>query len=521
MNGSTFFNHLDRARLLPEPVRAELAARFPEPARGKAIARALVAEGLLTRFQARVLLAGKPRALCLGHYRLLTRLGRGLTGPVYKAEHGPMARVVAIKIVLPRVVEDALALELFRREVRAAAQLHHPGIVTAYDAGVARRRHFLVMEYVDGPSLQQLVQSHGPLPVGLACELMRQAAEALQYAHEKGMVHRDIKPANLLVAGPGGAPGSPGPILKVIDFGLARLHRFGLASPEGTIKVEPGTVLGTLDYNAPEQAENIHAADIRSDLYSLGCSFYYTLTGQVPFPGGSALQKLMSHLTREVPALATVRPDIPEAVAAVVHRLVAKDPARRFQTPAELACELARVCPSGGAAPGTLRDDPLVQPRADGGPAFTVPPSDAQETVQQVQPSAAATMLVDAAFLEHWRRWQEIVQAFAEGLGHDYRIRPREFQQLHQRLVEGCDARASTAEGGTREFFQRLAGLVKPWMSPEVLARTDREVLYSLLALCHEAGQHLAADLAAAPAAAEEGMTFIGSFLGLFRKRRE
>jgi hypothetical protein len=523
MSGSAFFEHLRQACLLPEPVVAAAVARFPVPAPARTIARALVAEGLLTRFQARKLLVGKPRALRLGRYRLLARLGRGLTGPVFQAVHGTMERVVAIKVVRPQVLENRLALDLFRREVRAAAQLHHPGIVTAYDAGAARGRHFLVMEYVDGPSLQQLVQARGPLPVGLACDLMRQAAEALQYAHEKGMVHRDIKPANLLVA----SLSSPTPLVKVIDFGLARLHRLGTASPEGTIKVEPGTVLGTLDYIAPEQAENIHAADIRSDLYSLGCSFYYTLTGQVPFPGGNPLQKLMRHLTGEVPPVERLRPEVPAAVAAVVRRLMAKDPGQRFQTPAEVAEELARVCPAAPAAPGIRREAPALEPRTEGrqevggGSAVAGRPAEAQDTVEQLNSSAAPTQLVDGAFLDHWRRWIAVVEAFAVGQGHLYRARPREFHQLHQRLLDGCDARAAAAEAGKREFFQRLAGLVKPWVNPDALARPDREVLYSLVILCYEAEQKLAAELADTPAAREEGQTFVGSLLALFKWRRE
>src|SRR5262249_5865706 len=155
----------------------------------RAIARALVAKSQLTRFQAKMLLVGKPNRLFVGPYQILDPLGRGVTGPVFKARDTAMERGVAIKVIHPRLLKDSgPAFDLFIREVRAAAQLHHPGIVTAHDAGVTGGRHFLVMEYVDGPSLQRLVQTHGPLPVGLACELMRQVAEALQYAHEKGIV---------------------------------------------------------------------------------------------------------------------------------------------------------------------------------------------------------------------------------------------------------------------------------------------------------------------------------------------
>src|SRR5215831_1030966 len=249
MDRNTFFQHLRRSRLLSGQ-EVDEAARLTTSDRAKVIARALVDHGLLTRFQASRLLAGKAARLILGRYRLLDRLGRGAMGRVFRAMHTTMDRVVAIKVILPGVLKDHCALDLFKREVRAAAQLHHPHIATAYDANEVKGTRFLVMEYVDGPSLQNLVRDEGALPVGLACELMRQAATALQYAHEQGMVHRDIKPANLLIAhlgsvrgqplalpsspegdggGKGESPvGSSGPaqkpLVKVVDFGLARVR---------------------------------------------------------------------------------------------------------------------------------------------------------------------------------------------------------------------------------------------------------------------------------------------------------
>ena len=236
MNRDTFFDQLRESGLLTGQIIDEAAARFPDTVQGKAITRVLVADGLLTPFQAKKLLAGKGKSLHLGPYRILDQLGRGATGAVFKAMHRTMGRFVAIKVVHPGVLEDSAILDLFWREVRAVTQLHHPGIAMAYDAGVAKGRPFLVMEYVDGPSLERLVQAYGPLPVALVCELMRQASGALQYAHEQGMVHRDIKPANLLIAYPPGALSSEKwevafrPVLKIIDFGLARLRRAGMAS---------------------------------------------------------------------------------------------------------------------------------------------------------------------------------------------------------------------------------------------------------------------------------------------------
>jgi eukaryotic-like serine/threonine-protein kinase len=292
MDRNTFFRHLRRALLLSEQEVDELA-RLTEGTRARSVAGALVERGLLTRYQARRLLAGKSSRLRLGQYRLLDALGGGGMGRVFKALHEAMGRVVALKVIRPALLKDPMVIDLFTREVHAAAQLHHPHIVTAYDANEIRGIRFLVMEYVEGPSLHTLVKGQGPLPVDLACELVRQAATALAYAHERGVVHRDIKPANLLVTGLAGGPTpAPTPAVKLADFGLARVSRVGREGVAGTIMAEPGAVLGTVDYIAPEQAHDIHAADIRSDLYSLGCTFYYALTGQVPFPGGNPLEKL-------------------------------------------------------------------------------------------------------------------------------------------------------------------------------------------------------------------------------------
>jgi len=405
MDRDTFFRHLRRSRLLSEQEIAE-ADRLTGSDRAKVIARALVDGGVLTRFQAGRLLAGKAGRLLLGQYRILNQLGRGGTGVVFKAVHAAMERVVAIKVILPGFLRDNAALGLFNREVRAAAGLHHPNIVTAYDANTIKGVRFLVMEYVDGPSLQDFVKGQGPLPAGLACELMRQAADALQYAHERGMVHRDINPANLLITlradpkGPGGQAGTPagssdpaqGPVVKVVDFGLARVRGTGKA---GTIMAEPGVLCGTVDYISPEQADNIHAVDIRSDLYSLGCTFYHTLTGQVPFPGGTAMEKLVNHFMREPRDVRELRPEVPAAVADVVRRLMAKDRDRRFRTPAELAQELAPW--SGlGSQPATAEATRVgVHPTPPtecpegcrAGPILVGPADDEQPTVRSLPQS--------------------------------------------------------------------------------------------------------------------------------------
>ncbi len=358
MDRNTFLDHLRQSGLLTEEQLTAGVARFGDDAPADTLVDGLIADGLLTTFQAKRLCAGKGQGLVLGQYRILDELGRGGFGQVYKALHTVMDRIVAIKVIAPELIEDERARTWFKREVLALTQLYHPNIVMAYDANEADGMLFLVMEYVDGQNLEALVRKQGPLPFTLACELMRQAAQALQYAHEKGMVHRDIKPGNLLI--PNGAvaqlsltpllrgPSSaPAVAVKVVDFGLARLHSNSSAA---TLMLQnEKSFLGTPDYVSPEQAYNVHAVDIRSDLYSLGCTFYHALTGQRPFRGTTALETVVKHLKEDAPPLEELRPETPAGLGAVIRRLMAKEPEKRFQTPAELIGELAFLCGQEGA----------------------------------------------------------------------------------------------------------------------------------------------------------------------------
>jgi serine/threonine-protein kinase len=384
MNGSppidrqTFLANVCQSGLRTEAELAPVLRGLPDGARGRAVARALMEAGLLTRFQAERLLMGRVQGFLLGPYRILEQVGRGGIGRVYKAEHRTMGRAVALKVLAPNLLQTERALELFQHEVRAVGRLVHPNIVTAFDASEDRGRHYIVLEYVDGPNLDQLVRRQGPLPVAQACDYVRQVADGLQCAHNAGMVHRDIKPANLLVQRRGPQEDTPG-LVKISDFGLARLQApdagDALDHP-GTLFVRENTVMGTPDYLSPEQARNLHQTDIRSDLYSLGCTFYFLLTGRAPFPGGSAVNKVIRHWSETPAPLAELRPDVPPAVAAIVERLMAKDPADRFQTPAELAAALEPFSASGpipwAPAPSTLTEgDGLAAPAdecAVGGP---------------------------------------------------------------------------------------------------------------------------------------------------------
>ncbi len=332
-----FLKNLRRSGLIADRQLEEVRGRFPETERGRVLARLLVEWGLLTKFQAELLLIGRIHGFFLGPYKILDQLGQGGMGRVYQALHQTMNRVVALKVLTPSVTRTKRAQEFFLREVQAAAQLRHPNIITAYDAGQIDGRHYLAMEYIDGPNLEELVRMQGPLPVGLACELIRQAAAGLQHAYELGMLHRDIKPANLLVTAQQALPQ-----VKILDFGLARLHDPStVRAGSQTILVHQNTVLGTPDFISPEQARDVHKVDIRSDLYSLGCTFYWLLTGDVPFPGGNTLEKLLRHSTEAPAPVNQRRPDVPAAVAEIVHRLLAKSPAQRYATPQALGDALA------------------------------------------------------------------------------------------------------------------------------------------------------------------------------------
>src|SRR5262249_46075585 len=249
-------------------------------------------------------LAGHPR------YLVQRLLGRGGMGAVYQAVHRVMERPVALKVMRPDLIANPAAVERFRREVRAAAQLVHPHIVTAFDAEQVGSLHFLVMEYVAGRNLAEVVAASGPLPVGRAVSYIRQAARGLQHACDKGMIHRDIKPHNLILAD---AADSHDPDVrthgqvKILDFGLARFATEEGGGPQ----TASGVIMGTVDFMAPEQADSARKADIRSDIYSLGCTLHYLLTGRVLFPDGTMIQRVMSHVERTPPPLSAFRSDLP------------------------------------------------------------------------------------------------------------------------------------------------------------------------------------------------------------------
>jgi len=302
----------------------------------------------------------------LGHYKLLAKLGQGGMGRVYKALHTSLKRLVALKVLPAERMKDEQAVTRFRREMEAVGKLNHPNIAAAHDAGEIDGRHYLVMELVDGIDLSALVRQAGPLHVPDACELIRQAAVGLQYAHKKGMVHRDLKPSNLMLARtPADSPtwqgADTGGVVKILDLGLALLDEPGKS--EGSELTATGQMMGTLDYMAPEQGSDSHAVDIRADIYSLGCTLYKLLTGHAPFSDAqynAPIKKMLAHSQSPVPPVRSRRPDVPEPLAAVLDRMLAKDPAARFATPAAVATALGPFV--AGADLARLAGVPLAEP---------------------------------------------------------------------------------------------------------------------------------------------------------------
>lgn len=301
-----------------------------------AIAQALVTRGVLTSWQSEKLLQGRHKGFILGRYRLLSLLGTGEMSAVYLAEHIMMERRCAIKVLPANKVQDTSYLGRFHREARAVASLNHPNIVKAFDVDKqiegGAEIHFLVMEYVDGKNLGKIVLEKGPLGYVAAVDYIRQGADGLQHAHEAGLVHRDIKPENLLIDQQGG--------VKLLDLGLARFFN---ASDEESLTIKHDEkVLGTADFLAPEQAIDSHKVDLRADIYSLGCTLYYALTGHPPFTDGSLVQRLLAHQTRRPPSIKYDRPDVPEDLLAIIEKMMAKKPGDRYQTAGEVADVLGR-----------------------------------------------------------------------------------------------------------------------------------------------------------------------------------
>ncbi|MBM4072316.1 MAG: hypothetical protein FJ271_25820 [Planctomycetes bacterium] len=330
---------VDASLLSAAELRSTLRQRQgATPLTATAMVQELLRLNKLTAYQLRLVLEGRGSELILGKYLLQEPIGAGGMGQVYRARHRQMDRIVAVKVLPRSVVDSPQAVDRFQREMRALARLNHPNIVAAYDADAADGRHFLVMQCVAGKDLSSLVRGHGPLPCRQAMACVIQAARGLDYAHKQGIVHRDIKPGNLIMDVQG--------TVKVLDLGLARIRRDD-HNPRSVSSqlTEHGMVMGTVDYMAPEQALDTHAADQRADIYSLGCTLHFLLTGKPPFQGQTLVARMIAHREQAIPSLRQ-RLDVPECLDVVFGRMMAKKPEDRYQTMADLLAEL-ESCATG------------------------------------------------------------------------------------------------------------------------------------------------------------------------------
>jgi serine/threonine protein kinase len=321
------FALLEKSELLSPEQLAKARRLVASQPDARTAAKLLAREEYISRWQAGSLLEGRT-SFYLGKYRLLDLLGRGGMGSVFLAEHVTMNRRVAIKVVSRKIGGDRASLDRFFAEARAIAALDNPNIVRAYDFDNFGDRYYMVMEYVDGQDLQRMVEAEGPLDLELAADYIRQAADGLAHAHDAGMIHCDIKPSNLLVTQLG--------VVKILDMGLARLVGKETASSQSDQRV-----LGSVDYLAPEQALEGPNFDHRADIYSLGCTLYFLLSGHPPFPEGELTERIMKHQAEEPRPIREIRPEVPGDLAAICQRMMAKRPEDRFQSAAEISQLLA------------------------------------------------------------------------------------------------------------------------------------------------------------------------------------
>ena len=421
-----FVDTLIETRLVTEPeIRALSARLFPDGAqRGvEPLAAELVRLGKLTPYQAAAIRQGKTKGLLIGDYIVLDKIGSGGMGLVLRARHRQRGQIVALKLLPPSFSRDRAAVIRFRREAAAVAKFRHPNIVSAIDAGETHGLLYQVMEFVDGRDLSRTVKESGPLSVAQTVDCIIQAARGLQEAHHHGIIHRDIKPANLLLDRKG--------TVKIADLGLARVHQPQEVVAEDGSEFDvtvSGVIMGTVDYMSPEQAYDPRLADRRSDIYSLGCTLHFLLTGKPPFGGQTFMERLLGHRERPIPSLLASRSDVTASLDFAFQLLLAKSPEGRPQTMADVISELhecqrskRQKSPRPLMAFDSRKEDTtehestyqIAQPKCDPTPSGI----EVRSNVFVRSRSADSEWLKERRRRPRWKNWQLVVGVLILALG--------------------------------------------------------------------------------------------------------
>lgn len=474
-----FFSHLRSSRLLPEDEVQVLERRADEEPL-VTLQDELVRENRLTEYQLTRIRSGQSGRLVLGKYRVLRELGHGGFGNVFLAYHTVMHRQVALKMLGEQAGADEVSRALFRREVVATTRLSHPHIAVAFDADECDGETYFVMEYIEGPTLEAYVVRNGPVSAAFGATILTQTVSALGYANERGFVHRDIKPANLILSGQLPDPDTDSDVgrhcwVKLLDFGLARVPTAPLTrSILGTLPCQNGTTFGTPAYMSPEQIYDPHSVDVRSDLYSLGCTMFFALTGHLPFAAKSMAEMYRKQLNEPPVSVRLLNPGIPPRLADIVQVLMAKEPGDRFQSPGELLAVLAAtpqvvVLPPPEASRPTVAAPPAAVPVPSPPPAV------------DLDPSSGSSVPPDEV-LRLWSEWMMVLDDVARG--EELAVSDAEYQLLYSGLLQASSRIERSLSNEARLPWQRLATAVEPWVNLRALSQLDRSMLASVRKSC-------------------------------------
>jgi serine/threonine protein kinase len=461
------------------------------------LSQLLSEKALLTTFQLTALSEGHPGTLKIGNYDILDRLGAGGMGAVFKARHRRMKRIVALKVLAANLSTNPLFIKRFQREVETIAALGHPNVVMAYDADEAEVGHFLVMEFVNGADLAACVEREGPFPLPKAVDCILQAAKGLAYAHSQEIIHRDIKPHNLLRDQQG--------VVKVTDLGLARLNHGAAGPAEGADVTMAGGAIGTVDYMPPEQAVDATTIDHRADIYSLGCTLYFLLTGKAPFSGATLMAILLKHRDGEIPKLSAIRSDAPPALDDLFRRMLAKTPEARVQRMSDVVSELSAIAATLPPADPPQATSASTMEMPTGFSAITDTTFTSKSPTELTLPAGSSTSPITVLIVEPSRVQAAIIRNYLEehalvvvgtvGDGSDAmqavrELRPRVvISSMHLKSITGVElaqqirseikkdapgfvlitSEADECESGSLSKLNRVLQLAKPFSANQMI----------------------------------------------------